>query len=99
MTVSEIDLVDWLCSVATCLFHCYIDEVFVFKPKFLCTVFWANAFSINHETHLRRLQTKSAAVSIHQFPQRRGLFDFELHFTALLVLPLQLNVRWCRCPM
>ena len=47
------------------------------------------------ESHLKRLKAQAAAVSIHELAERRALLDLELHLAALLVLHLQLNVRWC----
>merc|ERR1719453_1380698 len=77
------------------LFHRDVDQVLIFQSQLLCCVIWSNAFTIYHEADLRGLQTKAAAVCIHELPQRSGLLDLELDLTALLILNFQLDVCGC----
>merc|ERR1719188_1373321 len=78
--------------LATSLLHRDIDEVLVLQSQLLGRVIGRNPLAIDHEAHLRSLQAKAAAISVHQLPERRRLLDLELDLAPLLVLHLQLDV-------
>merc|ERR1712023_569300 len=58
---------------ATGLFHGHVNQIFIFESKLLGCVVRRNALTIHHETHLRSLQTETAAIRIHQLSQWCGL--------------------------